>query len=74
MVPFSGFAARGFPGQGESRIYQGGGALGRGRLHVSGGDANPLIYPSGQAPGRASALALGSSAVLPQSRNHSFGD
>lgn len=32
VVPFSGFAARGFPGQGESRIYQFGGAWGRGRL------------------------------------------
>lgn len=42
--------------------------------HVSGGDSNPLFYPSGQAPGGASVLTLGISAVLLRSGNHSFGD
>lgn len=73
MVPFSGFVARGFPGQGESGIYQGGGAQTPRRTFTMSSEGTPIPsdLSSGQAPGRASTWALD---VFLWSGNHSSGD
>lgn len=72
MVPFSGFAARGFPGQGESRIYQGGERrLGEHLPRLRRGLQSSLIYLVGR---RLAGLLLWLQDVVLRSGNHSPGD